>query len=210
MKSEIAEGVKTEGQRMLVWMLMKIHLLKSKQIHEVVEAILSTQSQDNPPKNIKMIFCGGLGKSGFAARSFGTRLFHLGFSARCIGEDTVPPVGKGDLFIAVTGSGTNLLDSLQSARDLGAKIIVVTYKKESKAAKLADIVFCFPNQGREREVKVLTYEERRVKGHAVMPLGSSFEIFAQVIFEAIIGQILVMRKEKEANLEKRHANVQTA
>lgn len=208
-ESEIAKGVKTEAKRMLEWLISEIQKINDDEIVKVVRVILNTQTQDVPPQNTQTIFCGGLGKSGFAARSFGVRLFQLGFDARCVGEDTVPPVKKGDVFIVVTGSGENLVNSLRTAKGSDAETIVISYHRRSPAARWANTVFFIPEQKR-REVKNLSYEEIRIKGHAVFTLRSAFEIFTQIILESIISQLAVMKKKKEADLEQRHANIQSA
>lgn len=205
--SEIARGVKTEATRMLAWILSHIEEVYDNEIAKVVHTILNTQTKDKSSRNIHTIFCGGSGKSGFAARSFGVRLFHLGFDGRCVGEDTVPPVKKEDVFIVVTGSGKNLVNSLKTAKNSGAMTIVITFKTKSPATKWADLVFFIPEQEKRRGIKDLTYEERRIKGHAIFTLRSAFEIFAQIILESIISQLAVMKGKKEADLEGRHTNI---
>ena len=109
-------------------------------------AILFHQSQ---------IFLVGRGRSGLVAQAFAMRLAQIGSKARFLGEPTVPPVEKGNLFIVVSGSGTNLVEETKIAKEVGAKIIVVTSYKDSPLAVLADLILIIP--GREKEDSEVPY-----------------------------------------------------
>jgi len=206
-KRKIAKGVKKEIKRMLSW--MRNQKISSRQINDVVMEIFQTQVEDEKgkPKNIKTIFIGGLGRSGSDADGFGMRLAHLGFDARVLGEPTMPPVKKDDLVIVISGSGKSLIKSLETAKENGAKIIVITSREDSPAAELADIKFIIPGR-EEDEFSSLSYEERSMKGVPALPLGTAFEDLTMVVMDAIISVIAIIQKKKEEDLKTRHANIQ--
>jgi 6-phospho-3-hexuloisomerase len=203
-EKEIAKGVKEEIRRIIKWMAEKEPELNDQQIIDVAKAILATQDENQ--KNIGTIFVFGLGRSGFVAKGFAMRLGHLGYDVRVLDEATVPPLKKEDLFIVVSGSGVSLKNQIETAIDIGAKIVIITSRPESVGARLADVKFIIP--GREKEAEAdLGYHERQMRGLPVFPLGTDFEIFAMVILDSIIAQLIMMKKKTEADLKKRHANL---
>lgn len=52
------------------------------------------------------IFVVGAGRSGLSMRSAAMRLMHAGYTVFVVGEITTPAIGKGDLQITASGSGT--------------------------------------------------------------------------------------------------------
>ncbi|MCZ2404933.1 SIS domain-containing protein, partial [Paenarthrobacter sp. Z7-10] len=52
------------------------------------------------------IFADGEGRSGLMANAFAMRLMHLGLPVHVIGESTTPSVQRGDVVVAISGSGT--------------------------------------------------------------------------------------------------------
>jgi 6-phospho-3-hexuloisomerase len=196
--------VEEEIKRMIDWMAKQE--LNDRQIEEVIEAILSTQ--DEKGKNIKKIFVTGLGRSGFVADGFAMRLSHLGFNTRTLKEPTAPPVEKGDLFIVVSGSGASLISQIEIALKIGAKVIVITSLADSMGARLADIKFIIPGREKEAEAASLSYDERQMRGLPIFPLGTAFEDFAMIVLDAIISQLILIKKKSEKDLEKQHINIQ--
>lgn len=203
MTKEIAKGVKQEIKRTINW--MGAQELNDQQIEEAVKAILNTQNEKG--NNIKKIFVAGLGRSGFVADGFAMRLAHLGFNVRTIDEATVPPFGKEDLFIIVSGSGASLRNQIEIALKIGAQVIVITSIADSVDARLADIIFIIPGREREEKGASLSYDERQMIGLPVFPLGTAFEIFTTVTLDAIIAEIIKIKKKTEEDLKQKHANV---
>ena len=69
--------------------------VKEQELKEVMEKI----------RKDRRIFVDGEGRSGFSAKGFAMRLMHLGYTVYFVGETITPAVSKGDVFIAVSGSG---------------------------------------------------------------------------------------------------------
>jgi 6-phospho-3-hexuloisomerase len=194
--NNIGKEVKDEIKRMIEWMIRQ--RLSDQQIEKLVKEIFDFH---------KTIFVTGVGRSGFVANAFGMRLAQLGYDARILGEATAPPVEKGDLFIVVSGGGEHQIPQTRVAREIGAKIIGVTSQAESTLAKLSDVVLIIPGRTKE-DAFSSSYEERRMRGLPVFPLGTSFEDFAMIVLDAIIVQLAIMKNKTEEDLEKRHAKPQ--
>jgi 6-phospho-3-hexuloisomerase len=88
----------------------------------------------------------GAGRSGLVARSFGMRLMHAGLTVFIPGETVTPGAGEGDLLVAISCTGaTGITEFLAGrARQLGAKVVVLTAEPESAVAKRAHKVVRIP------------------------------------------------------------------
>lgn len=82
----------------------------------------------------------GEGRSGLVVRMFAMRLVHLGRTSYVVGETTTPAMGKGDLMVAISGSGqtAGVLLMARQARDLGARLLALTTDPASELGQLAD------------------------------------------------------------------------
>lgn len=140
------------------------------------------------------IFVLGIGRSGFVARAFSMRLMHLGFRSFVVGETITPRIGKGDLLIAISGSGETgyVVAFSKKAKDLGAKVIGVTSSDNSSLAKLSDLVIVLKSKfGKEIA--------------NIAPLGTIFELTAMIFFDSMVAEIMERKKLKEEDLAKRHS-----
>jgi len=106
MANEAEKGVVDSGLRdgeyvSLLMELMGEHIKKvgrdinKDSVNKLIEDIL----------NANAIFLMGAGRSGLVARAFAMRLMHLGLKVYVVGETTTPAVKRGDLVIAISGSG---------------------------------------------------------------------------------------------------------
>lgn len=91
-------------------------------------------------------FVTGAGRSGLVARSFGMRLMHAGLPVSIPGETITPAAGKGDLLVAISCTGqTGITEYIaRRARQLGAKVLVLTAEPDSPLAADADKVILIP------------------------------------------------------------------
>ena len=92
------------------------------------------------------IFVVGAGREGIAARSFAMRLMHLGKEVHWLWDDTTPGMQKGDLFIAVNGSGKigHIDYLLDQAKQTGARRLVITGSPGERTPQEADHVLFLP------------------------------------------------------------------
>lgn len=119
-----------------------------KEINQVMAQVDEQQLQNILPLFIKQrrIFVRGAGRSGFQAKSFAMRLMHLGYEVYVIGETITPSVKEGDLFIAISGSGTTkgvLMDAI-SAKEKGLTLLFFTSNRQSELAQIADALVVIP------------------------------------------------------------------
>jgi len=136
----------------------------------------------------------GAGRSGEVADVFMRFLRNLGYE-RSYGPDDVPYILKySDLVIGFTGSGTTTytLQTLQVARDAGAKTAVFTATPSGPAASLADLVVLVP--GKAKFDRSEDYYERLLSKEAyapLTPLGTLFELRSLFLSLAFIRELAV-------------------
>jgi 6-phospho-3-hexuloisomerase len=167
----------------------------------VVEMLASTD---------RRILVLGAGRSGLIGRAFAMRLMHLGFQVFVMGETITPSIGKGDLIIALSGSGTTKLvvTAAEIGKTVGAKIIAITSYVDSDLAKLADDVVLV--KGRTRVADEKDYFLRQLMGeHELMaPLGTVFEISLMTFLDGIVVELMHRLNLTEGELRKRHATIE--
>jgi 6-phospho-3-hexuloisomerase len=152
----------------------------------------------------------GAGRSGLIGRAFAMRLMHLGFKVYVVGETITPSVEKGDLLIALSGSGTTKLVVVgaEIGKAVGAKIIAITSYPDSDLAQLADHVVSI--KGRTKVADEKDYFLRQLMGeHEPMaPLGTVFEISLMTFLDGVVVELMQRLKLTESELRKRHATIE--
>jgi 6-phospho-3-hexuloisomerase len=105
-------------------------------------------------------FVAGAGRSGLVARSFGMRLMHTGLPVFIPGETNTPGAGPGDLVVAISCTGQTGYTTYiaERARELGAKVAVVTSDAESPAAGFGDTVIIVPVEAEDIVIKAAVFE----------------------------------------------------
>ncbi len=171
-------------------------------------------NEDSAERFIKLIlssnrvFIVGFGRSGLVGRAFGMRLMHLGFEVYIVGETITPAMKKGDLLLAVSGSGKTSYAVVvaKAAKSLGAKVAAITSHPESELGKKADAVVKVPGriQGGNRD-----YAERQIRGdHEPMtPMGTMFELSCMVFLDTVVDEIMSRKGRSEAQMKKLHSNL---
>ncbi|MGD7034337.1 6-phospho-3-hexuloisomerase [Methylotuvimicrobium buryatense] len=145
----------------------------------------------------KRVFVSGAGRSGLIGRFFAMRLMHSGYDVSVVGEIVTPSIKAGDLLIIISGSGETeqLIAFTKKAKEIGAKILLISAKSDSTIGDMADAVF-----------QVGTSElYGKVKG---MPMGTVFELSTLFFLEAIISHIIHEKGIPEEEMRSRHANLE--
>lgn len=152
----------------------------------------------------------GVGRSGLIGRAFAMRLMHLGFNVYVMGETITPAIGKGDLVIAISGSGTTKLavTAAEISKDVGARVVAVTSFPESDLGKLADYVVQV--RGRTKIAKERDYFTRQITGvhEPLAPLGTIFEIASTVFLDSLIPELMHRLGKTEKQLRSHHATIE--
>lgn len=174
--------------------------LDEEQVNKFVKTIL----------NSKRVFAAGAGRSGLIARAFAMRLMHLDVQVHVIGETITPRLKEGDLFLGVSGSGetSRVVSAAQTAKKIGAKIIVVTSYPESTLGKLAGLTVKVP--GRVETAEKKSYTGRQITGEyeSLTPLGTLFEVSALTFLDGVIASLMKELGKKEKDLSEQHASVE--
>jgi len=161
-------------------------------------------------KEGRRIFIVGAGRSGLVAKAFAMRLLHLGFNVYVIGETILPPMNKGDILVAVSGSGRTktVVAVAEAAKSLGAKIIALTTYPESPLGKLADVIVRIP--GRTKLATEEDYIIRQVIGvhEPLAPLGTLFEATTLIFLDGLVVELMSKLGVSESELRERHANIE--
>ena len=150
---------------------------------KLVEAILSSER----------IFLTGLGRSGLVARSFAIRLMHLGFKVLIVGEVTTPAIKKGDLLVAISGSGETAIVKhiVSKAKELGAVIFLITSKTDTSIGEISDQVLILP------EIE-----------KPILPLKSAFEAVTYILLDVTIVMIMQKTGVTSQEMMERHSNLE--
>jgi 6-phospho-3-hexuloisomerase len=188
------------------------------QIMRSVQDILSNVSKDQVEKMVNMmleakdhrILIIGVGRSGLIGKSFAMRLMHLGFHVYVMGETITPAIGKNDLIISISGSGSTKLVVIAAeiAKEVEAKIIAVSSYPDSSLGKIADHIVQI--RGRTKLAREKDYFLRQISGiHAPLaPLGTMFEIAASIFLDSVIAEVISKLGKTEDELRKKHATIE--
>ncbi|WP_042146952.1 6-phospho-3-hexuloisomerase [Paucisalibacillus sp. EB02] len=148
------------------------------------------------------IFIAGTGRSGLIGKVFGMRLMHNGFNVFIVGETTTPSIQNGDILLLISGSGNtaSLVNFAKKAKEVGAKLALVTTNRKSTIAEMSDCVITIPAATKKRKP-----EEPKT----IQPLGSQFDQSAHLLLDALIVYNLVNNEGKDhEQLKSRHANLE--
>ena len=145
----------------------------------------------------KRIFVSGAGRSGLIGRFFAMRLMHSGYDVSVVGEIVTPSIKAGDLLIIISGSGETeqLVAFTKKAKEIGAKIVLISAKDESTIGNLAELTLQI---GRSEQYG-------KVKG---MPMGTVFELSTLLFLEATVSHMIHDKGIAEEEMRARHANLE--
>ena len=130
------------------------------------------------------VFVAGAGRSGLAVKAFAMRLMHMGRQVYVAGETVTPGVGAGDLLIVGSGSGetASLRTMVQRAKDVGAKVALVTIFPDSPIGKIADVVVTIPAPTPK--------SSSGGQPVSIQPMGSLFEQSLLIFLDLLILQLM--------------------
>jgi len=174
-----------------------IDALDEGEIEKMVGAILEAKD--------RRILIVGAGRSGFVGRAFALRLMNLGFNVYVSGETITPALEKGDLVIAISGSGVTrtVVVQVEAAKDVGARIVAITYHPESPIGEKADILVMV--KGRTKIDAETDYERRQIRGiYDLAPLGTMFELSAMVFLDSVVAELMRRLGLTELDMIRRH------
>ena len=157
----------------------------------------------NELQDAKRIFISGTGRSGLIGKVFAMRLMQSGYPVYIVGETITPSIESDDLLLVISGSGSTgtLVQFSQKAKEIGAKLALVTTNKDSKVGQLSNCCLYIPAATKNRE----SHEPETIQ-----PLGSQFDQSVHLLLDALIVHLLQGDVDKQSNkrLNKLHANLE--
>ncbi|MEC2159596.1 6-phospho-3-hexuloisomerase [Virgibacillus halodenitrificans] len=176
--------------------------------NEMAEVIQRTDSAEAKElaeelSHAKRIFIAGAGRSGLVGRVFAMRLMHSGYPVFVVGETITPSIEEKDLLLVISGSGSTgtLLSHATKAKEIQARIALVTTTKESEIGQISNCTVQIPAATKKR----LAHEPSTIQ-----PLGSQFDQAAHLLLDAVIIYLLnhVDKEKGQEKLQKKHANLE--
>ena len=190
---EIIEGIKSS-----------IEKLNMKEVERLIELLLQAKN--------RKIFIVGMGRSGFVARAFALRLMNLGFNVYFLGETITPAAEKGDILIAISGTGATkmVLTASSAAKEIGATVIAITSFPESQLGQMADHIVTISGRTKTGWPKEEDYLARQIIGERepLTPLGSVFENNCMVFLDSLVVELMHRLGRTEEDLKRRHATLE--
>lgn len=181
-----------------------IESLSSKKVEHLIQLLLKAKDQK--------IFIIGIGRSGFVGRAFALRLMNLSFNVYFLGETITPAAGKGDLLIAISGTGSTkmVLTAGMAAKEIGATVIAITSFPKSALGQLADYTVRVKGRTKKGLPKEENYLARQIIGERepLLPLGSIFENNCMVFLDGLVVELMQRLGQTEEDLRRRHATIE--
>ena len=148
------------------------------------------------------VFCAGAGRSGFQIKGFAMRLMHMGISSYVVGETTTPNIKKDGLLVVCSGSGEtkSLVNHAQKAKEVGAKIALITINSDSSIARIADVVIVI-NAASPKAAKNGTIISHQ-------PMASLFEQSEGIFMDIVIMMLMEAKGMDGMTMYGRHANLE--
>ncbi len=164
---------------------MEIKTTFSNVMQELSQIISTVDEQEmlvfaNEINTSKRIFVTGAGRSLLMIKCFAMRLMQTGHTAFVVGETTTPAIKEDDLLVVASGSGeTKTLEIVaRSAKNSGAKIMLITANENSTLGKISDNYVLISAQKKDD----ISANEVR----SVQPGASSFEQSVLLVCDTII------------------------
>lgn len=150
----------------------------------------------------KEVFCAGAGRSGFQVKGFAMRLMHMGVQSYVVGETTTPNIDEHGLLVICSGSGEtqSLINHARKAKEVGARIVLITINPKSTIALLADIVI---------EIQAPSPKSAKVGDvKSIQPMGTLFEQSEGIYMDIIIMMLMEKKNMTSETMFGRHANME--
>lgn len=188
--------------------------LMARRILGIAESLSDEEVEEFVAEILKAgrIYVMGAGRSGLVAKAFAMRLMHLGLSSFVVGETITPAMTGNDLMVVFSGSGKTktVADIAETAKEIGARLALITSNRDSRIGRIADIIVIIEHQRDEVKDDGAEFEIRQMMGEhkSFAPLGTLFETAAMIFADAVISRIMEITQTDEKELKNRHANIE--
>lgn len=173
-----------------------------------ISQVLSSVDEDEFKKIIdvilhaKRIFVLGAGRSGLVMKGFAMRLMHLGLNVFVVGDSTTPAIGKGDLLIVGSGSGStpSIVTNVKKAWEYSSVIISITSNKHSSIVEYSDFTMYLMAPTPKAQTANLSF--------SLQPMGSLFEQSLMIFTDLIVLVLMDKLHMTSEEMFKNHANLE--
>ena len=130
------------------------------------------------------------------------RLMHMGVNSYVVGETCTPNITAEGLLVICSGSGEtkSLVNHATKAKEVGAKIALITINPQSTIGKMADVVVEIsapsPKSAKEGQIK------------SIQPMGSLFEQSEGLFMDIAILKLMEIKNMTSETMFGRHANME--
>ncbi|NUN48513.1 MAG: SIS domain-containing protein [Candidatus Brocadiae bacterium] len=148
------------------------------------------------------IFVAGEGRSGLMGRALASRLVHLGLRVHEASEITCPRIRGTDLMIALSGSGETrtTLEKMLSAREVDAKVVLITANADTRFGDAADILLLIPAPPPPGRI---------ARGIASgQPQRSLFEQSLLIVLDSTVLRLMELLEVTAEQMSRRHTNLE--
>lgn len=123
-------------------------------------------------ENANRIFFSGAGRSLLMVKAFAMAMMQIGFTVYVTGEVCTPSIQEGDLLVVASCSGETKSVQLfvEEAKQMGAKIVLLTGRAESTIAKASDLVLTMNYKSEPGSVQESWIVDNRFE-QSIVPLG---------------------------------------
>ena len=160
----------------------------------------------------KRVYVMGAGRSGLVAKAFAMRLMHLGLTSYVVGETVTPALTPEDLVVVFSGSGgtKTVADIAESAKAIGARLCLITSKRNSRIGRIADCCVVIESQRDTARDETAEFEIRQMMGKhkSFAPLGTLFETVSVIFADAVISRLMEIKGINVEALRGRHVNIE--
>lgn len=176
-----------------------------KEVTEVLGNVDSDQAVQvsKELQHAKRIFIAGTGRSGAIGKTFAMRLMHIGFNVYVVGESITPSIESDDLLLLISGSGStvSLKQYAKKAKEVDARVALLTTNEDSPIGQLSDCSLQIP---------AATKKRLNSEPETIQPLGSQFDQSAHLLLDAIAVYLLqqLPKSDDNSDLVQKHANLE--
>ncbi len=166
--------------------------IPDKKSDELIELISSS----------KRLFIAGAGRTGLMMKAFAIRLMQMGIKAHVVGETTTPAIKASDMLFIGSGSGEteSLIVMAGKAKEIGAKIALVSMSVDSTLGKIVDTVVEIPAKGSKSDINSLS--------DSAQPMCNLFEQSLLIYLDFLSMSLMDYKKIDRKILYENHANLE--
>lgn len=145
------------------------------------------------------VYCDGKGRSGLMISSFAMRLSQMQKVSYVPWGATTPAITEGDLLIISSGSGEteDLVVHARKAKEVGARIALITTDVHSTIAGLADY-----------NIRIRGGSKHAGAEETMQPMGSLFEQCVLLLLDGIVMKLMEVSGIEESRMRALHNNLE--